>query len=52
MKDTIFNGKKNNMYSQTILNKNRININIKLSSAKALLNIKDYLILPTPLPYP
>ena len=53
MKDTIFNGKKNNMYSQTILNKNRININIKLSSsAKALLNIKDYLIFPNPLPYP
>jgi len=52
MKDTIFNGKKNNMYSQTILNKNRININIKLSSAKALLNIKESLNLPSPLPYP
>jgi len=48
MKDTIFNGKKNNMYSQTILNKNRLNINIKLSSsAKTQLNIKDSLILPS-----
>ncbi len=51
MKDTIFNGKKNNMYHQTILNKNTLkNINkfkIRLSSSqKALLNIKDYLIFP------
>src|SRR5258705_5190126 len=48
MKDTNFNGKKNNMYSQTILNKKRFKINIKLSfSAKAQLSIKDSLILPS-----
>jgi len=53
MKDTIFNGKKNNMYSQTILNKNRFHRNIKLSSsAKAQLIIKDYFILLSAQPYP
>ena len=38
MKDTIFNGKKNNTYYQTIapLNKNRININLRLSSSNQL----------------
>lgn len=35
MKDTILNGKKNNKYYHTILNKNRFNMNIRLSSSLA-----------------
>jgi len=45
MKDTIFNGKKNNTYYQTILNKNRFNINLRLSTSNQLY-IKDSLIFP------
>jgi ubiquinol-cytochrome c reductase cytochrome b subunit len=48
MKDTIFNGKKNNTYYQTILNKNRFNIKFRLSSSlqSRQLYIKDSLIFP------
>lgn len=42
MRDTIFNGQKNNMYNRTIINKNRFNMNMNMKLCPFL----------TPLPLP